>query len=124
MGRSTDDGIDLLLLHCAPAGTAPSPFELRRVRHLSAVDVEAATVAMEELRAEAAEREADAEQRYEQHIEAAQRAAEDAQLRRIDEDAAAQICAGEERARREAAQQEAAEDRAQADALARSLRRP
>ena len=79
---------------------------------------------MEELRAEAARLEEEAQRRYEQRLEAAELAVERARLRRIDAEGAAQIRAGVERARQEVAAQEEAEDRAQADALARALRRP
>lgn len=123
-----EDAVQLVLVTCAPAaprvGGAPSPYSRRVVRRLDPDDVAAAAQAMEELRADAAQRELRAQQRYEQANLEAQRQTDDRTLREIDETAAADLRAREQQLEREFAEQQAAERRAQAEAVARALRRP
>ena len=103
---------------------APSPYGSKVVQRLDPDEVATAAEAMEELRADLAQREFDARQRYEAELSEADRRAHEQRMRRIDEEAAAYERAADERARRELGEQEAAERQAQADALARALRRP
>lgn len=123
-----DTEVKLSLLTCgARAGEArpaPSPYSLEVVRRLSAEDMEAAAEAMDELRAGASERELDSRRQHEQGKLDAARAAHEMTLQEIDERAAADVAAGEQQLRREEAARDAAEQKAQADALARALRRP
>ena len=122
------EAVDLVLISCAPAAPriagAPSPYARRRIRRLDAEDVDAAAQAMEELRADAAERELRARRRIDQEHDVARRQAEDRALQEIDEAAAAELRAREQQLEQEAAAQAAAERRAQAAAVARALRRP
>ena len=119
--------VKLSLITCgAQAGEAPpapSPYSLQVVRRLAAEDMEAATEAMEELRAEASQRELEARRGHEQGQADAERAAHEMTLQEIEERAAADVAAGEEQLRREQAAQEEAEQKAQAEVLARALRR-
>jgi hypothetical protein len=94
------------------------------VRLLDPDDVAGAAEAMEALRAQASEREQAARERYTQHQLESERLRHEARLAAIDHELEQAVEAGEERARREAAAQEAADRRGQADAVARSLRRP
>lgn len=119
--------VKLSLITCGPrAGgppPSPSPYSLQVVRRLSAEDQEAAAEAMEELRAEAWRRELEARRRHEQDQVDAEQAAHDMTMQEIDERAAAEVAARDEELRRELAAQEEAEQKAQAEALARALRR-
>lgn len=122
------EDVELQLICCAPAADqiadAPSPFSRLVVRRMGAEDMERAAEAMEELRDEAAARERRARERRERaSMEAANRA-HDERLTEIDSEAAAELAAREQQLRRELAEQEAAERRAQAEAVARALRRP
>lgn len=123
-----DGAVQLVLITCAPAapriGGAPSAYSRQVIRRVDADDVAGAAQAMEELRAEAAQRELRAQQRHELKSLEAQRRADDRTLREIDDTAAADIKARERELTRELAEQEAAERRAQAEAVARALRRP
>ena len=124
-----DEGsVDLARIACAPAVDrirgAPSPYSSQVVRRIDADHVAAAAEAMEELRAEASELELRAQQRYEDEHEQAERLAHEQVLHEIDEAAAAELRAEEERLDRELAQQEATERKAQAEAVAKALRRP
>lgn len=119
--------VKLSLITCGPrAGDAPrppSPFGIEVVRRLGGEDLEAAAEAMEELRAEAWQRELEARRRHEQEQVDAEQAAHDMTMQEIDARAAADVAAREEKLRREAAAQEEAEQKAQAEAVARALRR-
>lgn len=122
------EDVELQLICCAPLAhpttDAPSPFSRLVVRRLNAEDVERAAEAMEELREEAAARELRARERHElAGVEAANRAC-DERLSEIDSEAAAELAARDLQLHRELAEQEAAERRAQAEAVARALRRP
>ena len=121
------DGVELSLVRCAPArpqlAGAPSPYSRGRRQRIDADDIARATAAMEALRAKAADLELEAERRYHQRQIDAERQAHQSRLDAIERDAEAAIQAGEQQARRELAAQEAAERRAQADAVARALRR-
>jgi hypothetical protein len=120
--------VHLQLIRCAPgqprAGGAPSPFSRTRGPRLDPDDVAGAAEAMEALRARASEREQAARERHSQHQLESELRRHEGRLAAIDHELEQAVKAGEERARREAAEQEAADRRAQADAVARSLRRP
>lgn len=120
--------VRLTLIRCGPrsgeAAHEPSPYSRQVVRRMDGEDVEAGAEAMEALRAEAAKREAEERERYEHEQAEAERAAHEMTLQEIEDTAAADIAAGEEQVRREMAAQEESEQRAQAEALARALRRP
>jgi hypothetical protein len=119
--------VELSLVICAPAhpqlAGAPSPYNRGRRVQIDAEDVAHATVAMDALRSKAAELEFEAERRYHERQIDAERRAHQSRLEAIERDADAAIRAGEQQARSELAEQEAAERRAQADAVARALRR-
>ena len=125
--RQGGDACELSLLRCAPArpqlAGAPSPYSLGRHQRIDAEDITEATTAMEALRAKAADLELQAERRYHQRQIDAEQREHQSRLDAIERDAQAAIEAGEQQARRELAEQEAAERRAQADAVARALRR-
>ena len=111
------DTVQLMLIRCAPAGAqlagAPSPYSRELRQRIDAEDITHAVAAMDALRAEAAELELRAEQHEHQ-----------SRLDAIDRAADAAIASRRSTTRsRELAQQEAAERRAQADAVARALRR-
>ena len=118
--------VELQLICRAPAAdsTSPSPFSRSVVRRIDADDMEAAAEAMEKLREEAAERERRARERHERADVAAANRAHDEKLDEIDREAAVELAAREQQLRREFAEQDAAERRAQAEAVARALRRP
>lgn len=122
------EDVELQLICCAPVAektaAAPSPFSRLVVRRLSGEDMERAADAMEQLRDEAADRELRARERHElADVQAANRAS-DERLGEIDREAAAELEARERQLSREFAERESAERRAQAEALARALRRP
>lgn len=133
--EASGEHVELQLISCVPlAGRVsdpPSPFSRLVVRRLNAEDMEGAVEAMEELRDEAAARERRARERHEHAgVEAANKAC-DERLSEIDNEAAADLAAREQQLRRELAEQEAvdrraqaAERRAQAEAVARAIRRP
>ena len=79
---------------------------------------------MEALRIEASDLELKARERRTLEQVESQRRLHEARIAEMDRMTASEIQAGEEQARRELAEQEAAEKRAQADAVARALRRP
>jgi len=120
--------VELQLIRCAPAarraGGAPSPFTREVVRRIDADDIARATEAMERLRAEANERELGARERADQQQAEHQLRAHQAMLDSIDSAAAAELATREQQLRCELAEQEAAERHAQAEAVARSIRRP
>ena len=120
--------VELQLICCESiagrVADAPSPFSRLIVRRLNAEDIEAAAEAMQQLRDEAAERERQARERHELDRVRADGRAYDEQLSAIDDQAAAELAAREQRLRREFAEQEAAERRMQAEAVARAIRRP
>jgi hypothetical protein len=125
--KADDDRVELLLVTCAGTDeprAAPSPFASRSVRRLDAEAIADATVAMEDLRAEAAALEARARRRHADAVAAAARKPYDDALREVDETAAQRQRSAEAQMRREVAEQQAAERRAQASAVARALRRP
>jgi len=119
--------VELQLICRAPAAdgsaTSPSPFSRSIVRRFDADDMEAAAEAMEQLRDEAAERERRSRERHERADVAAADRAHDEKLNQIEREAVAELAAREQQLRREFAEQEAAERRAQAEAVARALRR-
>jgi hypothetical protein len=121
------DTVQLSMLRCAPAhpqlAGAPSPYSRARRQRIDAEDITEATAAMETLRTKAADLELEAERRHHQRQIDAERQQHRSRLDAIERDADAAIQAGEQQARRELAEQEAAERRAQADAVARALRR-
>jgi hypothetical protein len=94
------------------------------VRQVDPDDVAAAAEAMETLRAQASERERRARERHIDEQLEAERRPQEARLAEIDRELEQVVKAGEYEARRERAEQEAADRRAQADAVARALRRP
>ena len=106
----------------AEEATSASPFTFTVRRQLDPHAIDDAAVAMEALRAEAAELEADAHERHLAALTASGRRPDDAQH-------AVQETAEDHRRRLEAqlnhevAEEDAAERRAQADAVARALRR-
>lgn len=120
--------VELQVISCAPAAdssaTSPSPFSRSIVRRIDADDMEAAAEAMEQLRDEATERERRSRERHDRADVAAANRAHDEKLDEIDREAAVELAAREQQLRREFAEQDAAERRAQAQALARALRRP
>jgi hypothetical protein len=122
------ESVHLQLLRCAPAGPrtggAPSPYSRRLRGRVDAEDVEGAAQAMEALRTEASDLELKARERLTLEQVESQRRRHEARIAEMDRMTASEIQAGEEQARRELAEQEAAEKRAQADAVARALRRP
>ena len=126
--ENSGTGVELVLIHCAPVGErvggAPSPFSRRVHRRLDADDVGSAAEAMEKLRAKAMELEERAREQYKAGLADADRRAHEETLRAVDEAAESYQREADERARRELAEQEAAEQKAQAEALARALRRP
>ena len=119
--------VELQLICCEPiaerVADAPSPFSRLVVRRLNAEDIEAAAEAMQQLCDEAAERERQARERHELDRVQAQSRDYDEQLSAIDDQAAAELAAREQQLRREFAEQEATERRAQAEAIARAIRR-
>jgi hypothetical protein len=114
--EARDGSVRLILLRCAPTGPqlggAPSPYSTTFRHGIDAENITHAVAAMEALRETAANLELEAEQRVHQ-----------ARLDVIDHAAEAAVEAGEQQARRELAAQEVTERRAQADAVARALRR-
>ena len=120
--------VHLQLIRCAPGrprvGGAPSPFSRTAMRKLDPDDVAGAAEAMEAVRAQASEREQAARERHTQHQLESEWRRHEARLAAIDRELEQAVEAGEEQARREVAEQEAADRRAQADAVARALRRP
>jgi hypothetical protein len=122
------ESVQLQLIRCAPgrprAGGAPSPFSRKRLRQLDPDDVAGAAEAMEAVRARASEREQAARERHTQRQLESEWRRHEARLAAIDRELEQAVEAGEEQARREVADQEAADRRAQAEAVARSLRRP
>ena len=120
--------VHLQLIRRAPGrprvGGAPSPFSRTRVRQLDPDDVAGAAEAMEAVRAQASEREQAARERHTQHQLESEWRRHEARLAAVDRELEQAVEAGEEQARREVAEQEAADRRAQADAVARALRRP
>jgi hypothetical protein len=122
------ESVQLQLIRCEPGrprvGGAPSPLSRTRVRRLDPDDVARAAEAMEALRAQASQCEQAARERYTQHQLESERRRHEARLAAIDDELDQAVKAGEERARREIAEQEAADRGAQAETVARSLRRP
>jgi hypothetical protein len=123
------DNQHVRLLMLRRSGTAtdaaePSPFSVKLVQRLDAEDVVEATAAMEDIRTEAADREATARDRHAEAVAAAERKPYEDALREVEETAASEQRRAEAHMRRELAEQDAAERRAQASAVARALRRP
>jgi hypothetical protein len=122
------DSVQLQLIRRAPGrprpGGAPSPFKRTLVRRVDPDDVAAAAEAMETLRAQASERERQARERHIDEQLERERRLQETRLAEIDRELEQAVQAGEEQARRELAEREAADRRAQADAVARALRRP
>jgi hypothetical protein len=123
------DGERVDLLHITRAGSADDGFlrgSFSEVvsRSLDADAIAAAATAMEALREHAAREEQEARDRHHGQLAAAARKPLDDALREIDETAETDKRRAEEQMRAELAQQDAAERRAQAEAIARALRRP
>jgi hypothetical protein len=120
--------VQLLLIRCAPVrprvGGAPSPFSRKRVRRLDPDDVAAAAEAMEAVRAQASQLEQEARERHTKDQVESELRRHEARLAAMDRELEQTVRAAEEQVRREVADQEAADRRAQAEAVARSLRRP
>jgi len=120
--------VELSRIRCAAGAPlvagAPSPYAIEVVRHLDPDDVDAAAEAMEELRADASTRELEARDRFERETIEAEQLAHEQAMRKLDAVAAAELRAREAEQRRELAREEAAERDAQAEAVARALRRP
>jgi hypothetical protein len=94
------------------------------VRRVDPEDVAGAVEAMEALRAQASELEQEARDRHTQaQLESEQRQ-HAARLAELDRELEQALRAEEEQHRRELAERDAADRRAQADAVARALRRP
>lgn len=126
--EASSESVQLQLIRCASgrprAGGARSPFSRRRVRRVDPEDVAGAVEAMEALRAQASELEQEARDRHTQaQLESEQRQ-HAARLAELDRELEQALRAEEEQHRRELAERDAADRRAQADAVARALRRP
>jgi len=122
------DSLRLQLLRREPSAQrvrgAPSPYSFEQVRSIPAEDIALAAEAMEQLRADAQSREESSRQQMAENLDRAERLALKRTLRGIDDASEAEISRREEALREEVAAQESAERRAQAEAVARSLRRP
>lgn len=116
----------LITRRAADAGGKPSgsPYRSQVVRTIDGEDMVAAATAMEELRADAAEREAAARRQHDEGRLRAQRASYDRALADVDRSAEEYQRQRESQLQAELARQEAAERQAQADAVARALRKP
>jgi hypothetical protein len=125
---NADNGdVDLVLISRAGAADphrAPSPYAMTVKRRLDPDAVGDAAVAMEALRDEAGELEARAHEAHIEAVAAAARKPYDDALRAVEEAADAHQRHAEAVMRHELAKEQAAERRAQADAVARALRRP
>lgn len=124
-----DDGNVRLMLLCrnprAPiAAQAPSPYAIGRRVVVDPEDVGDAAVAMEKLRAEAERLEEAARRRHLADIASAEVRRDDEALAAVERQAAAEQQEAERRMRAELAAERKEERRAQADAVARSLRKP
>ena len=121
------DRVQLMLVRCAPAcpqaAGAPSPYSRELRQLLDAEDVEQAAAAMEALRDDAAGLELEAERRYRRGRLDAARQPRGTRLDATDRAPRAVSEAAEAQARSDLAEQRADERRAQADAVARALRR-
>ena len=117
------------LLHITRAGSAddgllPGSFSAVLSTTLDADAIAAAATAMERLRERAAREEQKARDCHHAQVAAAARKPLDDALRELDETAETEQRRAEEQMRAELAHQDAAERRAQAEAIARALRRP
>ena len=120
-----EDRVELVLISrrgTAEEATSASPFTFTVRRRLDAHSIDDAAVAMEALRAEAAELEANAHDRHLAALAASGRRPDDARhaVQETAEDHQRRL---EAQLNHEVAQEDAAERRAQADAVARALRR-
>ena len=102
----------------------PARYDERTAQRLDPEDVEAVAEAMEALREEAAEREAQAREAWHAQAAEADRLRHAQALRAIDAAGRAELDRRDAQLRREVAEQERAERRAQARAVAEALRRP
>ena len=122
-----DQVVRLQLVRCAPTSArvagAPSPFSRRSVGRLDPDDADAAAAEMERLRERAAGDELAARERHRAGLAQAEERRHVERMAAIDRAAAEEAAAREEAMRQELAAQEAAERRAQADAVARAIRR-
>jgi hypothetical protein len=117
--------VELSLVTRLPASHGgPSPYRREVARRLEADDVVCAAEEMEELRAEAARREAKAQERHAASVIAADQEAHEARLHEIDAAAATEQAAREAAMKQQLSAEEQAERRAQAEILARALRKP
>ena len=121
--RAQAGQVELMLLRHAYTSDEPSPWSIERARRIDPDDVADAAVKMEELREEAAGLEARARAECLQSRSAAERRAYDDALRRAEAAGEEYQREAEAKMRRELAAEQAAERRAQAEAVARSLRR-
>lgn len=115
------------LITCAPAtkriGGVPSPYSRRVVKSIDAEDVATAVTCIEQVREDAAQRELAARTQHRENLLETARRQEEAAVATLERATAAEIAAREEAMRRELREQEAAERRAQAEAVARAIRR-
>lgn len=125
--ESHGEGVSLYLLREAAGEPGrepwPSRFSRKPVKTLPADEMEDAVAAMEELRAEASVKEQQARAAYERARAQERNAEYDEALRTVERSASEYQAARETEMLREVSEQEAAERRAQAEALARGLRR-
>jgi len=116
------------LIRSVPTGEkatdAPSPYRWEAQHRIDADEVTAAAEAMEALREDASEREMAGERRWREAQVEAERRAHEQQLAAIDHAAEVDAQVQEEVLSKEMAEREAADRRAQAEAVARALRRP
>ena len=120
--------VEISLIRCRPAarraGGAPSPFTREVLQCIDGEEVERAASAMEKARALAAERELAARQRLVDEELRAEQRSHDRTMKAIDDAAAADLKSREAAVEREFHAQQEVERRAQAEALAKALRRP
>jgi hypothetical protein len=103
---------------------SPSPYSQRVHDHVDGGDAAEATAAMERLRDHVRDLETRARADHEASLSAAERRRHAEALRRLDDDADAELRRREEEMRREVEAAESAERRSDAAAVARALRRP
>lgn len=125
--ESVGESVKLYLLRQSAArpnrDVVPSLFSRELVRTIAADSIEEAVTAMENLRATAAAMEAQARKAYESAKEQERLAGYDDALRTVERSAREYQAAREKEMLEEVSAQEAAERRAQAEAVARGLRR-
>jgi hypothetical protein len=125
--ESANGSVVIGLLQLIPVDTlvadAPSPYRWSERQRLAADDIAAAAEVMEALRNEASELELTTERLWREAQEEAELRAHEERLAGIDREAQAHAEDRDAAIRREMDQQEAADKRAEAEAVARALRR-